>query len=180
VLDLAQLDTAMGEFVRRYNARPHREIHVSPLRAWIADGWLPRIPDSLEQLDGFLVTVPTTRNVQRDGIHFEGLRYTAPTLAPFVGATVSIRYDPRDITEIRVFHHDTFLCTAINPAHQTETISIKQIHAAQTAQRRALRGQIRERIAVVPAQTPDPTPPSTPERDAHPRHRLHIYEEDKP
>ncbi|WP_426433786.1 Mu transposase C-terminal domain-containing protein, partial [Salmonella enterica] len=70
-------------------------------------------------------------------------------LAPFVGSTVAIRYDPRDVTEIRVFHRDAFLCTAISTEHQTETVSLKQIQAARNAQRRALRGQIRERVAIV-------------------------------
>jgi putative transposase len=174
-LDLAGIDNAINSYIRRYNARTHRELRTSPLQAWIADGWLPRLPDSLEQLDGFLLTVPTTRVVQRDGIHFEGLRYTAATLAPFVGSTVSVRYDPRDVTEIRVFHHDAFLCTAISTEHQTETISLKQIQAARNAQRRALREQIRERIAIVSPKTDDTTPPAA-ETD---QPRLKTYEEDR-
>lgn len=51
-LDLAGVDSAINTFIRRYNARIHRELRKSPLEAWIADGWLPRMPDSLEQLDG--------------------------------------------------------------------------------------------------------------------------------
>jgi putative transposase len=31
------------------------------------------------------------------------LRYIAPTLAAFVGDAVTIRYDPADIAEIRVY-----------------------------------------------------------------------------
>ncbi|OMH22971.1 transposase, partial [Tersicoccus phoenicis] len=174
-LDLAGIDRVINAFIRRYNARTHRELRTSPLDAWIADGWLPRLPESLEQLDGFLLTVPTTRIVQRDGIHFEGLRYTATTLAPFVGSTVSIRYDPRDVTEIRVFHRDAFLCTAISTAHQTETISLKQIQAARNAQRRALRGQIRERIAIVRPAPDDHSPPA----HAPDQPRLKTYEEDR-
>jgi len=174
-LDLAGVDSAINTFIRRYNARTHRELRKSPLDAWIADGWLPRLPDSLEQLDGFLLTVPTTRVVQRDGIHFEGLRYTAATLAPFVGSTVSVRYDPRDVTEIRVFHRDAFLCTAISTEHQTETISLKQIQAARNAQRRALRGQIRERIAIVSPEPDDTTPPAA---ETY-KPRLKTYEEDR-
>ena len=113
--------------------------------------------DSLEQLDEFLLTVPASRIVQRDGIRFQGRRSTSPTLAPFVGVTVTIRYDPRDITEIRVFHRNISLCTAVNTEQQSETVSLEQIQAARNAHRRALRGQIRERIAVVehpPAQEP--------------------------
>ncbi|WBL18440.1 hypothetical protein [Citricoccus sp. NR2] len=51
----------------------------------VAEGWLPRLPDSLAQLDGFLLTVPTTSVAQRDGIHFEGVRFTETTLV--IGTT---------------------------------------------------------------------------------------------
>ncbi len=108
-LDLAALDQAIGAFITTYNQRPHRELGASPRDKWVADGWLSRMPDSLEQLDGLLLTVPKNRIVQRDGIHFQGQRYLAPPLAPFVGHTVTIRYDPRDISEIRVYDRDTFV-----------------------------------------------------------------------
>ena len=61
------------------------------------------MPDSLEQLDLLLLTVAKARKVHPDGIHFLGLRYLDPTLAAFVGETVTVRYDPRDVAEIRVF-----------------------------------------------------------------------------
>jgi putative transposase len=54
--------------------------------------------------------------VHRDGIRFEGQRFHSPTLAPYVGQPVTIRYDPRDLAEIRVFHRDRFLTRAINTA----------------------------------------------------------------
>ncbi len=107
-LDLSALDHAVGGFVVTYNDRPHREIGSSPRDAWVGDGWLPRMPDSLEQLDGLLLTVPKHRTVQRDGIHFQGQRYLSPTLAAFVGHPVTIRYDPRDLSEIRVYDRNTF------------------------------------------------------------------------
>ena len=81
-LDLPALDQAIGSFVATYNNRPHRELGITPRDAWVADGWLPRMPDSLEQLDGLLLTVAKHRTVQRDGIHFQGQRYLSPTLAP--------------------------------------------------------------------------------------------------
>jgi putative transposase len=118
---------------------PTARSRVSPKVAWTADGWMPRFPDSLEALDGFLLTVARTRLVRRDGIHFQGLRYLSPTLAPYVGIAVTIRYDPRDITEIRVYDRDTFVCTAVDPDHQSLTVSLKDIQAARNARRRALR-----------------------------------------
>ena len=42
-----------------------------------------------------------SRKVHPDGIHFQSLRYLDLTLAAYVGESVIIRYDPRDMAEIR-------------------------------------------------------------------------------
>ncbi len=80
-----------------YHRRVHPEIGQTPNAAWLGRGWLPRMPDTLEDLDLLLVMVAAPRTVHRDGIHFQGLRYLAPTLAPYVKDKVTIRYDPRDL-----------------------------------------------------------------------------------
>ncbi|MEV8027519.1 Mu transposase C-terminal domain-containing protein [Cellulosimicrobium funkei] len=152
-LSLAELDTALEAFVADYNHRSHSETGSSPRAAWIAEGWLPRMPQTLEDLDGLLLTVPRSRVVRRDGIHFQGLRYISSTLAGYVGRSVVIRYDPRDITEIRVFDHDDFVCKAVNQDHHDQKVSLKEIQAARNARRRALRQGINERIAVVADRT---------------------------
>jgi putative transposase len=51
--------------------------------------------------------------VRPDGIHFQGLRYLDLTLAAYVGECVIIRYDPRDMAAIRIFHAHRFLCRAM-------------------------------------------------------------------
>ena len=176
-LSLAQLDTALEGFVTVYNDRPHRELGASPRDRWIAEGWLPRMPESLEELDGLLLTLARSRVVRRDGIHFQGLRYLSPTLAGYVGRPVVIRYDPRDITEIRVFDHDEFLCKAVNQDHHGQKIGLKEIQAARNTQRRALRAGIHERIAVVAERNttePPPQPTLAPPR----RPKLKTYQED--
>jgi putative transposase len=157
-LSLPQLDAAIREWITGvYHLREHSETGIPPQRAWLADGWLPRTPDSLEALDLLLIMVATPRTVHRDGIRFQGLRYHSPILAPYVGKPVTIRYDPRDLGEIRVFHHDRFLCRAINPDHAGETITLKDIQAARVAHRRALREQINSRRAAVAEYLPVPT-----------------------
>lgn len=176
-LTLAELDAAIGTFVQDYNTRNHSELGTSPKEAWIADGWMPRLPDTLEDLDGFLLDVARSRIVRRDGIHFQGLRYLSPTLASYVGVPVTIRYDPRDVTEIRVYDRNTFVCTAIDPAHQSTTVSLKDFQAARNARRRELRAQINERVALIPTSSLAPPPPKTADR---PRPRLRVYEEDLP
>ncbi|HIY65080.1 Mu transposase C-terminal domain-containing protein [Microbacterium sp. C7(2022)] len=174
VIDLTELDRAISAFIATYNDRTHSELGISPKEAWIADGWLPRMPDSLEELDGLLLTVPKNRVVQRDGIHFQGQRYLAPTLAPFVGHTITIRYDPRDISEIRVYDRDTFICTAIDEAHPNLRLSLRDIETARRARRRELRRTINDRIPRVAHREETRTPDSAPRRP-----RLRTYEEDE-
>ncbi len=70
-LSLAELDRALGTFlVGTYNPRVHREIRVAPQAAWSGNGWLSRMPNSLEDLDLLLISVAKARTVHRDGIHF--------------------------------------------------------------------------------------------------------------
>lgn len=173
-LDLAALDQEIAAFITAYNERPHREIGTSPKTSWVADGWLPRMPESLAELDGLLLTVPKHRTVQRDGIHFQGQRYLSPTLAPFVGKPVTIRYDPRDISEIRVYDHDTFICVAIDEAHPNQRLSLREIETARRARRRELRKTINDRVARV-ADRKEPRAAATVAR----RSKLRTYEEDE-
>jgi putative transposase len=147
-LTLADLDAAIGAWITQaYHFRTHSQIGKAPVTAWLADGWLPRMPDSLEELDLLLVMVAKPRMVRRDGIRFQGLRYIDTTLAPFVGEWVTIRYDPRDLAEVRVFHKNRFLCRAVCPDLATETITLGDIQTARTARRRALRKGIDMRVA---------------------------------
>ncbi|WP_202062202.1 Mu transposase C-terminal domain-containing protein [Enterococcus sp. BWR-S5] len=50
-----------------------------------------------------LLRVKKERVVHSDGIHLFGLKYVHTHLAAFVSESVEIRYDPRDISEVRVF-----------------------------------------------------------------------------
>ena len=175
-LTLAELDEAIGRFIAGdYHQRIHSETGQTPRARWEAGGWLPRMPDSLDQLDLLLLTVAKARKVHPDGIHFQGLRYLDVTLAAYVGEAVTIRYDPRDVAEVRVFHHDRSLCRAICPDLAGETISLKDVAAARNQRRRQLRSDITDRNRLVdsllglrahpspPTPTSDP-PPAPPTR----------------
>ncbi|MCA2230207.1 Mu transposase C-terminal domain-containing protein [Nonomuraea aurantiaca] len=153
-LTLTQLDAAIGRFIREvYNQRPHSETKTPPQQRWEASAFIPRMPTSLEQLDLLLSTVAKPRKIHTDGIHFLNLRYIDPVLADYVTKQATIRYDPRDITEIRVYLRtldgETFLCRAICPELSGETISLKEITAARNARRKQLRGTLTSRSAVV-------------------------------
>ena len=63
-------------------------------------------------------------------------------LAAYVSETVTIRYDPRDAGEVRVYHQDTYLCRAIAPELAAETITLQQLQQARGARRAALKQQL--------------------------------------
>ena len=168
-LSLTELDEAIGRFlVGDYHGREHSETREAPAARWLAGGWLPRLPESLEQLDLLLLTVAKPRVVHRDGIRFQGLRYLDLTLAAYVGEPVTIRYDPRDLGEIRVFHDGRFLCRAIAPELADRTISLRELQAARAAQRRALRTQLRQRRSLADALCPPPSSAGFEPREASP------------
>ena len=106
----------------------------------------------------------TPRKVQRDGIHCHGLRYFSITLAPYVGEPVTIRYDPRDLAEIRVYHRDKFLCRAVSPDIAAVTVSLQDLQTARNQRRRELRQQLTARRSLVELLTqpqPQPQPSSS-------------------
>lgn len=183
-MTLKELDTAIGRFITEdYHQREHPEIKATPHHAWVGDGWLPRLPATMDELNLLLLTVAKPRIVHRDGVHFQGLRYVSPLLAAYVREPVTVRYDPRDITEIRIFHKNQYICKAVDPDHETSTITLKDIQAARAARRRELRGQIKERIAVVARHLPDlasakPAPVPDPADQPKKRPKLRTYLED--
>ena len=107
------------------------------------------MPESLEQLDLLLLTVPKTRRVHPDGIRFSGLRYIDPTLAAYVGEEVLLRYDPRDVAEVRVFHEGRFVCRAVCQELAGETVPLREVIRARERRRRELRRTIQDRRKVV-------------------------------
>ena len=85
-LSLPAFDTLFQEWLLDdYHQRAHSETGSAPQARWEAEGFLPRMPESLEQLDLLLLTVAKGRRVQQDGIHFQGRHYLDTTLAAYVG-----------------------------------------------------------------------------------------------
>ncbi len=71
------------------------------------------------------------------------------TLAPYVGEEVTIRYDPRDLAELRVYHKGLFLCRAVCPELAGEIVSLKEIVSARNRRRREPGAELRDRQATV-------------------------------
>lgn len=147
----------LGEYLHR----EQKELGAAPQARWEASGFLPHMPESLEHLDLLLLQVAQKRRVHQDGIYFEGKRYLDLTLAAYVGEDVTIRYDPRDMAEIRVFYQDAFLCRAICAELAGQTISLKEIQAARTARRKTLRDTLTDRQQVVERYLAVHRPPET-------------------
>ncbi len=104
-------------------------------------------------------------------------------MAGYVGDAVTIRFDPRDLSEIRVFYRNNFLCRAVSEEHAGEVVTLKDIQAARRIHRRSLRTTINERVArvvdLLPVQQPKPpaeeqSPPPHEKR----RTKLRVYQED--
>src|SRR5699024_7668937 len=188
-LTLHQLDDVLERFiVDEYNERIHSSTGAAPHERWRSDSFIPRTPARPEDIDLLLLTAATPRRVQRDGIRFASTRYISPVLAAYVGEDVTVRYDLRDLGEIRIFHDNAFLCRAISPERSSETVSFADLQTARNARRRALQQQLREltahaaplpedtrhrpEIATAPDRTPD-QPATLPAR-----HGLRTYASD--
>jgi putative transposase len=170
-LTLAGLAAELERFlIDEYHNEPHTTTGFKPHERWVAGGFLPRLPESLEQLDLLLLTVPKTRRVHRDGIRFSGLRYIDSMLAAYVGEDVLLRYDPRDVTEVRVFHDGSFVCRAVCQELAGETVPLREVIRARERHRRELRRTIQDRRKVVDSllearrgHVAEGTPGNTPE-----------------
>jgi putative transposase len=149
-LSIEQFEELFRTFLfETYHRQPSTAARTAPSARWVEGGFLPRMPESLEQLDLLLMQAVGARKVRRDGIHFHGLRYLSLVLAAYVGEDVTIRYDPRDMGEIRVFYKDRFLCSAVSAELAGETISLRDITRARDQRRRELRTILHDRQRVV-------------------------------
>jgi putative transposase len=149
-LTLAQLEQQFRTFLLQvYHRTASAGIAGPPIERWESQGFVPRMPESLEQLDLLLMYAVRSRRVRPDGIHFERLRYLSPTLAAYVGEEVTVRYDPRDMGEIRVFYQDKFLCRAISADLAGEAVPLREILRARNQRRQQLRTALRDRQQAV-------------------------------
>jgi putative transposase len=78
---------------------------------------------------------------------------------------VTVRYDPRDLAELRVYYQERFLCRAVCPELAAQTISLKELVRARNERRRQLRDGLASRAALVTTFLP---PPPAPDRSAAP------------
>lgn len=145
LLTIQELEKQIEHFlIYDYNHRIHSSTQKTPVNYWNESGFLPQMPESLEDLDLLLLHVSKSRKVHSDGIRFQGFRYINTNLSAFVGESVQIRYNPQDLAEIRVFFQNKYLCTAISPDLSDMTVDIKDIVAARSKRKQQLKNQVSE------------------------------------
>jgi putative transposase len=74
-----------------------------------------------------LLHVGKTRKVRRDGIRFKTFRYFDLAISKYVKEEVSIRYDPRDMSEIFVYADGTFVGKAFCRELEGKETSLREI-----------------------------------------------------
>ncbi len=155
VLTLEDLDVRFRKWlVEDYLQRKHSETGVEPKQRWESSSFIPRMPDSQEQLDILLLTVTKPRTVHRDGIRFQGFRYFDINLAGYVGEEVTIRYDPRDLAQILVYADNALVCRAVCFELSDKTVSLKEVIRARNARRRDLRENLNELLKAADKHVP--------------------------
>ena len=159
LLTIDNLEMLIKKFlINKYNHTTHSALGISPIESWEVSGFLPQLPTSFEQLDLLLLTVAKPRKVRNTGISFSSLNYQSPMLAAYVGEAVVIRYDPRDLTEIRVFYNNIFLCIAICPKLSEVTVSLNELQKARRLRKVELRNRIKEHRELIDILLEKPAP----------------------
>ncbi len=143
ILTMEEFETRFKNWLlNEYHLRIHSATSESPQKRWEGGAFLPRLPESPEKLDLLLLTVSKPRRIRKDGIRFQNLRYMSITLAGYVGEDIIIRYDPRDLAEIHVYHKNIFLCRATCQELAGETIGLKDIISARNRRKRELKNTL--------------------------------------
>jgi len=159
VLTIEELEMRFRKWlIEEYQNREHSETGVPPKSRWESPDFIPRMPDSKGQLDILLLTVAKPRTVHRDGIRFQGFRYFDVHLAGYIGEEVTIRYDPRDLSEMLVYSEGLVICRATCFELSGRRVSLKEVIRARNARRREVKESLTELLRTAeryfPAEKP--------------------------
>jgi putative transposase len=105
------------------------------------------MPESLEKLNLLLLTTKKSRIVQRDGIRLENLRYFHLNLVAYIGESITIRYDPNDLTEIWVYdEQNKCICKAVCEEFQDQCITYEELKKIRTNRKKDLKKEINYKV----------------------------------
>ncbi len=128
-----------------YMCREQKDLGASPFDRWNGAITIPRMPDSLEALDLMLLHVGRQRKVQRDGIRFKTFRYFDLELSKYVKQYISVRYDPRDMSEIYVYADGTFVCKAACKELEGREVELREIIKERALRKKEVKSAVQER-----------------------------------
>lgn len=176
LLTIQELEQKLEEFlIYDYNHRIHTSTQETPVNQWNRSGFLPQMPASLEELDLLLLHISKGRKVHSDGIQFQGFRYINTNLSAYVGESVQIRYNPKDLAEIRVFFQNRYLCTAIAPVLSDLKVDFKDIVTARNKRRRQLKEKSSKIKSVADTLIEDKLPEVTLKNETSKKSKLKRY-----
>lgn len=141
-------------WVHEYNTtREHSALGENPLARWQRDATpLHEVP--ARELHWMLLA-DAERTINKDGIHFGGVRFLAAELNGRVGQRVQVRYSPHDLRQIEVFLADEWLVTAypqetLTAEQRAAVLDRRRADAAELARRRQTPRQPRRSRAAGP------------------------------
>jgi putative transposase len=148
VYKLASLKELIKDFIiNDYHNHIHSTTHETPLNLWKKHQIIPHMPESLEKLNLLLLTTKKSRIVQRDGIRLENLRYFHLNLVAYIGESITIRYDPNDLTEIWVYdEQNKCICKAVCEEFQDQCITYEELKKIRTNRKKDLKKEINYKV----------------------------------
>jgi hypothetical protein len=149
-----------AEWITEYNTvRMHGELGgQTPLARWCEDATpLREVPAEALR---WMLMADVERTVNKDGVHFERVRFIAPELNGLVGDRVQVRYTPHDLRRIEIFRGDQWLCSAypqdeLTPEQRSAVLERRHADAAELG-RRQRRASRRARARLAPITAPGP------------------------
>jgi putative transposase len=159
ILTLEELEQRFQTWLlTKYMVEDHSETNMPPKERWDSFPFVPRLPESIEQLDLLLLTVTKTRRVRRDGIRFSNYRYFDVSLSGYIGKDVTIRFDPRDLAYIHVYLDNILICRAACFELTDKKVSLKEVIQARNHETKSQKQRLNELLGVAEKYLPKPRP----------------------
>ena len=178
-LPIEDIDQAFRKWLlETYLVLKNDDLGQSPLERWTAAARIPRMPENRESLDLMLLHVGKPRKVRRDGIRFKTFRYFDLSISKFVTEEVSVRYDPRDMSEIYLYADGTFVGKAFCRELEGKETSLREIIRERTRRKKEVKAAVLERQALAQVHLsfgPTPSPKTEMTAKVEPTRRIFKY-----
>lgn len=147
-MDIRQLQTIFDRWViDEYMHKVHTEIGTSPFERWSNHHQHPRLAPSLDSLNILLMTMPNDRAVHQSGIRIFKNLYCASEFTGLVDKSVTVRYDPQDISYVLVYLNNEFICRAVCAKLSDQKPSLKEHMRSRALYKRSLRDDIKASVS---------------------------------